>query len=307
VAYVSAKGHAPLHRRLYLPETWASDAERRTKCHVPQEVVFQEKWRIAQDLLEECFTVPHAWVTADDEFGRVSSFRDWLRLRQQQYVLDVPCNTLVRELKRGPDGRKPAFERADVWAARQPASRWKTITIRDGAKGPLKVRAIKVRVQTKDEDGVGPAETLIVTRTLDQEKRTSYHLSNARRTPLWKLVIVGSRRHGIEEVFQEGKGEVGLGHYEARSWVGWHHHMTLSLLALWFLAQERRRVGKKIPTMTVPQICAVFRYLLQPTPPSYAEIARVVSQVLRRTTEARIYHYHKATGTFPPLRSEEFG
>ena len=210
--------------------------------------MFQEKWRIAQDLLERCFTVPHGWVAADDEFGRVSAFRHWLRRQRQQYVVDVPCNTLVRELVRQPDGRKPPFERADAWAARQPASRWKTITVRDGAKGPLKVRAIKARVQTKDEDGrVGTAETLIVKRPLGQEKRT-YHLSNApRKTRLSTLIVVGSHRHAIEEVFQEAKSEVGLGHYEARSWVGWHHHVTLSLLALWFLARERRRVGEKNP------------------------------------------------------------
>ena len=249
VAYASAKGHGPLDRRLYLPEDWALDAQRRAKCHVPKEVVFQEKWRIALDLLERSLTVPHRWVTADDEFGRVSAFRDWLRLHQQQYVVDVPCNTLVRELVRQPDGRKPKFERAEVWAARQPASRWKTIRVRQGEKGPLRVQAIKVRVQTKDEDGwVGPVETLIVTRTLDQEKRTAYHLSNApHQTKLWQLVCAGSQRHAIEEVLQKGKGDVGLGHYEVRSWVGWHHHMTLSLLALWFLESESRRVGEKNP------------------------------------------------------------
>jgi SRSO17 transposase len=248
VAYASAKGHAPLDRRLFLPEDWANDPKRRQKCHVPKEVVFQEKWRIAQDLLERCFEVPHGWVAADDEFGRVSEFRTWVCVKRQRYVVDVPCNTLVRELAHRPDGRKSTFERADAWAARQPASRWKTIIIRDGTKGPLKVRAIKVRVQTKDEDGcAGPAETLIVTRTLDQEKRTTYHLSNARTARLWKLVSVGSRRHEIEEVLQEAKGEVGLAHYEARSWIGWHHHMTLSFLALWFLACERRRVGEKNP------------------------------------------------------------
>lgn len=249
VAYASVKGHAPLDRRLFLPEDWAKDAKRRAKCHVPKEVVFQEKWRIARDLLERCLTVPHGWVAADDEFGRVSTFRDWLRFQRQQYVVDVPCNTLVRELVRRADGRKPAFERADAWAARQPADRWKTITVRQGAKGPLKVRAIQARVQTKDDDGcVGPVETVVVTRTLDQDKRTAYHLSNApTTTKLWRLVHVGSQRHAIEEVFQEAKGEVGLGHYEARSWVGWHHHMTLSLLALWFLSRERHRVGGKNP------------------------------------------------------------
>ncbi len=81
---------------------------------------------------------------------------------------------------------------------------------------------------------------------LDQEKRTTYRVSNADQTiNLWKLVYVGSERHRVEEVLQAGKGEVGLGQYEVRSWVGWHHHMTLSLLALWFLTTEPPACGKK--------------------------------------------------------------
>jgi SRSO17 transposase len=249
VAYASCKGHAPLDRRLFLPEDWANDPVRRKLCHVPEHIVFQEKWRMALDLIERCRTVPHRWVAADDEFGRASAFRGWLRLHDELYVVDVPCNTLVREITQRSHGRMPAFEQAQAWAARQPARRWKTITVRQGEKGPIKVQALHARVQTKDEDGrVGTVETLVVTRTLDQDKRTTYHLSNApSTTKLWQLVYVGSRRHVIEEVLQEGKGEVGLGHYEVRSWVGWHHHMTLSLLALWFLALERRRVGKKNP------------------------------------------------------------
>ncbi len=85
----------------------------------------------------------------------------------------MPANTLVRELAPGPGGRKPPFERAEVWAARQPAGRWKTLTLRGGEKGPRKVRALKRRVQTKDEDGcVGPAETLVVIRSLGEEAQT---------------------------------------------------------------------------------------------------------------------------------------
>ena len=247
--YVSELGAAPLDRQLYLPKDWAEDEERRDKCHVPESIAFQEKWRIALDLIERSQEVPHRWVVADDEFGRVSAFRAQLRLRQKNYVLDVPCSTLVRDLRHRTDGRRSAFERADAWAKRQPASRWKTIRVRPGEKGPIKIQVLRARVQTKDEDGcVGPVETLLVTRTLDQEKRTAYHLSNAERSEkTWKLVQVGSERHRVEEMLQAGKGEVGLGQYEMRSWVGWHHHMTLSLLALWFLTLERRRVGGKNP------------------------------------------------------------
>jgi SRSO17 transposase len=245
--YVTELGAAPLDRQLYLPKEWVEDDERREKCHVPERITFQEKWRIALDLIERSQDVPHRWVVADDEFGRVSAFRAELRFRREAYVLDVPCNTLVRDLRPRRDGRRGVFERADAWAKRQPAKRWKTIRVRPGEKGPIKVQVLRARVQTKDEGGcVGPAETLLVTRTLDQEKRTAYHLSNANRGErTWKLVQVGSERHRVEEMLQAGKGEVGMGQYEMRSWVGWHHHMTLSLLALWFLTLERRRVGGK--------------------------------------------------------------
>src|SRR5262249_57312984 len=78
--------------------------------------------------------------------------------------------------------------------------------------------------------------------------QTWYTLSNAPgRVPVERLAQVHGQRHGVEEVLQAGKGEVGLAHYEVRSWVGWHHHMTLSLLALWFLAREKQRLGKKNP------------------------------------------------------------
>jgi SRSO17 transposase len=251
LAYAGRGGWGPLDRRLYLTQERATDGKHRKKTHVPKEVTFQEKWRIALDLLDKSRAeVPHGWIAADDEFGRITEFRATLRQWRERYVLDVPSNTLVREVSaeaRGPKGRKPAFERAEVWAARQPASRWKTITIRAGEKGPLKVKALKARVQTKDEGGcTGPTETLLITRTLDSKPTTYYALSNAdRKVKVYILAKAKSQRHCVEQLFEEGKGEVGLGHYEVRSWVGWHHHMTLSLLALWFLTVEKRRVGKK--------------------------------------------------------------
>ena len=105
-----------------------------------------------------------------------------------------------------------------------------------------------VRVRTKEERRVGPEERLVVMRTVEAKPRTDYSLSNAGpEVPLSELVRVRFTRHRIEEVFGAAKGEVGLGQYEVRSWVGWHHHMTLSLLALWFLILERMRVGGENP------------------------------------------------------------
>src|SRR4051794_6527084 len=257
LAYATAAGYAPLDRRLYLPKDWAGDADRRAKCHVPAKVKFQEKWQIALDLLDRSLPdLPHGWITGDDDFGRASAFRAQLRLRQERYILDVPCNTTVRDLERRRPPRKRAgvgrkrevpFRRADVWAASQPESRWERITVRAGEKGPLEVDAMTVRVRAKQDGRIGPEERLVVIRPVGQP-RIDYALTNAgAEVPLAELVGVQRQRHRIEEVFEAGNGEAGLDHYEVRSWVGWHHHMTLSLVALWFLCLERRRVGGENP------------------------------------------------------------
>jgi SRSO17 transposase len=246
--YASVKGRALVDRCLYLPKDWAKNRARRKKCHVPKEVVFQEKWRIGLERLALIGSeLPHGWIAADDEFGRVAAFRAALRQRGEHYVLDIPSNTLMRVVgERSAAGRKAPFVRVDTWAAQQPASRWQKLGMRAGTKGELVVRALTVLVQTKEEGGrVGAAEQLVVIRNVAGEPQTWYALSNARHATLKTLVAVKGSRHTIEELFKDGKGEVGLGQYEVRSWVGWHHHMTLAMLALWFLELEKHRVGKK--------------------------------------------------------------
>ena len=252
LAYVSAAGQALVDRRLYLPQDWAADPDRRDQTHVPAAVGFQESWRMGLDLLDRAAAdLPFGWVTGDDEFGRCAEFRGALRLRRLRYVLDVPCNTLIRDLDEapGPGRRRPPWRRVDAWAQALPARRWRKLRRADGVKGPKVVWVAEAWVQTKDEAGrVGPRERVVVIRTVDQEPRTWYTLSNAAAEVGWsQLAAVQGRRHGVEELLGAGKGEVGLGHYEVRSWVGWHHHMTLSLLALWFLHLHQERLGEKNP------------------------------------------------------------
>jgi SRSO17 transposase len=259
LAYATGRGQGPLDRQLYLPKDWAADRVRREECHVPASVKFQERWRMALALLDrQDATVPHQAVAADDEFGRVAAFRAGLRQRQEAYVLDVPCNTQVRDLQ----GRRPPrragqktrrrevpFRRADAWATAQPASRWQEFTVSDGQKGPIRVQAVWTAVRTRQDQRLGPQEWLIVIRHLESdgnEPDVSYHLAWApQERPLAQWVQAHARRHQIEQMLAHGKGEAGLAHYEVRSYVGWHHHMTLSLLALWFLNLERVTLGEK--------------------------------------------------------------
>jgi SRSO17 transposase len=250
LTYVTATAYAPLDRQLYLPRQWAEDPQRREAAHVPEGVTFRESWRIGLELLDRSGAdVPSGWVAGDDEFGRASALRAQLRLRRLRYVLDVPANTSIRDLGEAPaPGRRvPPWRRVDDWARALPARRWRRLVLGDGARGPKVVRAAEAWVQTRDEDGcVGPRERLVVIRSVATEPRVWYTLSNARaEVPVVRVAQAHGRRHGVEEVLQAGKGEVGLAQYEVRSWVGWHHHMTLSLLALWFLVLEQRRLGKK--------------------------------------------------------------
>jgi len=254
VAYAAPRGCALVEAGLYLPQDWAADRQRRAATFVPATVTFQEKWRMGLELLDQVRQeLPGRWVAGDDEFGRCSALRGQLRLRQLRYVLDVPCNTLVRDLSERrppsrPQGkpRRPLFERVDHWVDRQPKRRWRTVTGRDGDKGPLRVKVLLATVQVKDEDGcVGARERLAVFRSVADKPRTWYTLSNDPAAKRAVLARVHGSRHRIEELLEQGKQEVGLSHYEVRSWTGWHHHMTLSLLALWFLQLERLRLGKK--------------------------------------------------------------
>jgi SRSO17 transposase len=312
LAYAATAGYAPLDRRLYLPKDWAADTVRRTKCHVPPAIKFQEKWQIVLDLLDRSLPgLAHGWIVGDDEFGRVSEFRAALRRRRERYVLDVPCNTLIRDLQRrrprrlhAGRGRKREvpFQRVDAWAKSQPESRWVRLTVRDGEKGPLQVDALTTQVLAKQEGRIGPEERLIVMRPVG-ETRIDYALSNADgEIPLSEPIRAQRQRHRVEEFFEAGNGEAGLDHYEVRSWIGWHHHMTLSMLAMWFLCLERRRVGGKTPAITVPQIRQVFTRLLRHPAPTAEAIAEQITRVLRRNEESRIYHWHARTGTIPARR-----
>ena len=257
LSYVSRREHALVDVRLYLPEAWAQDQERRKKAGVPKEVRFRTRHQLALEMLDEHGSrLPHSWLAGDDEMGRSTRFRRDLQGRNERYLLAVPCNTLVRDLEAPPPpyggrGRHPRvpFVRVDRWAAAQPASAWTPIEVRAGEKGPVVVEMIKARVTAKTERRrVGPEEVLVVfrERPADGTCKHDYCLSNADwDTPLAELARVQKAEHRIEEGLERAKGEAGLSDYEVRTWRGWYHHQALSLIATWFLTQETRR-GKKV-------------------------------------------------------------
>jgi SRSO17 transposase len=265
MGYVARDEHALVDMRLYLSKEWAADRKRRRKCGVPKDVRYQTRHQLALDMLgQRGARLPHSWIAGDDEMGRPAWFREKLNEIGERYLLAVPSNLTIRDLQadvppqelvRGRGGRwsrrgpkKAPFQQVHAWCAALPAQAWTRLVIRDADKGPIEVEAVAHRVQSRNGRGVmGFEETLFVIRWRGQDGavKHDYHLSNAARdTPLPELARVANAEHRIEHCLQRGKSEAGLADYQTRSWVGWHHHQTLALIAVWFLVQETRR-GKK--------------------------------------------------------------
>jgi SRSO17 transposase len=202
--------------------------------------------------------LPHRWIAGDDEMGRPYWFRRRLAALGERYLLAVPSNTAMRDLEVEPPassgrGRRPTrpWQNVAAWSQSLGEEAWRRIDVRDGAKGPLVVEAVKRRVVSRTHRRQpGDEEMLVVIRYRDRDNqqviKVDYYLSNAGpETPLWEYARVAKAEHRIEECLQRSKSEAGLADYEVRHWTGWQHHQTLSLLATWFLVWETER-GKKM-------------------------------------------------------------
>ena len=260
MGYVTRQEHALVNTRLFLPREWARDRKRRKKCGVPREIRFRTRQELALEMLrEEGGLLPHAWIAGDDEMGRSTQFRRDLRALGERYLLNVPSNTGIRDLEgtrppyrgHGPRPKRP-FERVDQWIAALPKDAWTRVEVRDGEKGPLVVDIVKTRVVARTERKYHGAteELLVVTRSADEHGKTrhDYSLSNAPyETALDELARVAKAEHRVEDCIERAKSEAGLADYEVRNWTGWHHHQVLSLMATWFLTQEKQRGEKMDP------------------------------------------------------------
>ena len=250
VAYVAGGHFALVDRTLYLPKEWTDDPARCRAAGVPEEHIV-EKTRHEQSLemlQGRCKKFKHKWVAGDDEMGRIPWFRKELREMKEPYMLAIPSNFLICDLDAPVEKCEHCGEEIErdfvnvrIWANAVPAKHWKTIKVRLGHKGWLKVRLVKCRVRAMIENEIGEEETLIVSRWRDEtgKKRTDYYLSHGNEdSELEEYARVIKDAYCVEECFHRGKGECGLSDYQVRNWRGWHHHVTLSMLSQWFLTKE---------------------------------------------------------------------
>jgi len=252
----------PLDWRLFLPEEWDDDRERRTKTRLPDEIRYQPKWRLALEMLDDLRKdgLEPAVILADGGYGEISEFRLALDQRELDYVVQVKGATSAYAEDVRPEtpaysgtGRppKPRYRarRSSLKTLALAAGRdaLRTVSWREGSRGKLSSRflALRVRpanVQLRRAAGADelPLRWLLCEWPDGANEPVKYWLSNLRaETPLKRLVGLAKLRWRIEHDYRELKDALGLDHFEGRSYPGWHHHVTLVSLAHGFLTLER--------------------------------------------------------------------
>lgn len=242
--YASPKGHAFLDRALYLPEEWTADRVRCREAGIPEEVAFATKGDLARTMLARAFAagVRAEWVVGDTVYG-YDELRLWLDEQQQSYVVAVPETHLVWMA-----GQQQPVR---YLAALLPKNAWAVLSAGEGSKGARLYEWAWLRLPDWAAATPERVRWVLVRRSLsDPSKYAYYRAAGPAQTTLEDLVRVAGSRWRIEEGLEAAKGEVGLDHYEVRTWRAWHRYVTLALLAyaaLVVLQGQAREMGKKVP------------------------------------------------------------
>lgn len=241
----------PATYRLYLPQSWADDQERRRVAGVPEDLVFQTKTEMALDQIDQLLAdeVPKAPVVMDAFYGRATELRDAIAKRSLQYVAAIREDTNV--FLAGPVGSRTPIAVKEL-ARTLPKSAWQSVWWRQGVKGDMRSRFAMLRVRVAHPEagarGQRPLEWLLIEWPTSETAPVHYWLSNLPAvTRIREIVNLAQMRWRIERDYEELKGELGLDHYEGRGWVGFHHHGALCIAAYAFLVAERARLSPPEP------------------------------------------------------------
>ena len=243
LGYASRHGHTLIDRRLYLPKAWTDDRERCRKASVPDEVAFATKPAMAREMIAGALDagLSCAWVLADSLYGSDYALRRMLEERGQPYVLAVRSNQHLRFLtEEGLVQTDPA-----CLASELAGEDWQALSAGEGAKGPRLYHWARMPLNWTTQDGF--ERWLLFRRSIRNSDEIAYYFVHSRQgTSLAEMAGAAGLRWTIEECFLRAKDDLGLDHCEARSWHGWHRHMTLVMAAAAFLAKiaaDQRRAA----------------------------------------------------------------
>jgi SRSO17 transposase len=310
LGYTSNSYRMLLDKRLYLPEEWIEDKERRKKCGVPENTVFQTKAQLGLELIHKALErkIPFGWIGMDSHYGQQPWLLDELESQKLLYIADIPCDSRVWlelpnteiPLRKGDIGRKPTKLKADTHPieVRQIASQleqnhWHRMYIRDTERGQLWSLLVFLRVYPVVDELPG-RQTWLILRKDEGEQKLKYQYSNAPSdTPLERLAEMSHSRYWMERAIQDAKGEAGLAEYELRSWRGWHHHITMTILAMLFLLELQLDWKSKAPNLTLRDVREILEVILPKREITPEEILKLIEQKHRAKLSARRSKYRK--------------
>lgn len=232
LTYASRHGHTLLDRELYLPKAWTEDRPRCEQAGIPSTRTFQTKPALAKQMLQRAFAahLPIRWVTADSVYGDDRRLRVWLEEQEQAYVLAVSGKDYVWVGWRQ--------QQVKTLLATVPEAGWERLSAGAGAKGPREYDWLLLPIGSALQEP-GRRWLLIRRSITEPQDLTAFVVFAPLGTSLETLVLVAGTRWTVESDFETTKGEVGLDHYEVRSWVGWYRHITLAMWAQAILTMIR--------------------------------------------------------------------
>jgi SRSO17 transposase len=232
----------PVDFRLYIPESWANDPDRCRRAHIPEDVGYSPKWKLALDMVDVAIDagLPRGAVLADSAFGTVAAFREHLSSHGLRYAVDVKSNVIVRRIG---VGGKLGKAMSVMQLGRSLKSKFKKCTWREGSKVSLASRFARVRVVVgRETQDLRCAQWLLIEWPEGETNPQHFVLSTLPKSySLKQLVRTVKHRWRTERAYEDLKGQLGLDHYEGRSFIGWHHHVTVALACYAFLVAERAR------------------------------------------------------------------
>jgi SRSO17 transposase len=238
----SEHAHVTTDFRLYIPQSWADDRLRCRRAHIPDDVGYEPKWCLALNMIEQAVHagLPKGVVLADTDYGTKTVFRDMLDVLGLQYALGVQSSVMVRRV--GANGR-PGARISVGQLGRALGPKLRTVTWREGTKTSLHSRFARVRVVVDRDDGAQrEPQWLLVEWPEAEAAPAKFVLSTMPRSTTCKqMVRTVKNRWRIERGYEDLKGELGLDHYEGRSFIGWHHHVSVVLACQAFLVAELAR------------------------------------------------------------------
>jgi SRSO17 transposase len=301
LSYVSEGFHTLIDRALYLPLSWTSDRQRCQDADIPETVRFQTKCELALQMLEraQAAQIPFAWVVADSMYGGNLDLRTWLEQHHLPYVLAVACDEPVGI--RMADGQRRQVEVRQVQELLLTEQDWQRLSMSEGTKGPrlFDWAAVPILHQWEEDE----CHWLLVRRSLTNPHDLAYFFVFAEpATMLLEMVqAIGARWH-IEEDFETAK-DLGLDHYQVRSFIGWLRHITLVMLAHALLtvicAQDTRAVSPPSSgpfpmlaeaPLTVPEVRHLLGHLLWP--PARSVKVVLAWSTFRRRHRSLASYYH---------------